>query len=217
MRRLSGIQNVTNRETKRPKERAKDQEYRRRTLTSTDLPLCQFTGRGGSGGYAYPSPAGRNGGSIEDVSRVSPTRSVPSPHGHQNSGGIQPQSGEQGTRLSGFGQTFDIALVHEGQTQRHRVHETMAVVQLVEEAAGIFYLDPRVVVLMLFTATPATLDRARDLTGPPRVGPNSTVMVFAVGGHSSGKESCLEGRRKGSNASRRRSSNASRAGAEDAQ
>jgi hypothetical protein len=181
VRRLSGVQNVMNRETKRPKERAKDQEYRRLTLTSTDLPLCQFTGRGGPGGFIYPSPGGRNGGSIGNVSRVSPTQSVPSPHGHRSSEGFPLRSGQQGTRSSGFDPVFDIALVHEGQTQRHRVHETMAVAQLVEEAAGIFSLDSRVIVLMLFTATPATLDRARDLAGPPRVGPNSTVMVFAVG------------------------------------
>ncbi len=46
----------------------------------------------------------------------------------------------------------------------------------------IFSLDPRTVVLMLFTATPVTLDRTRNLLGSPRVGPNSTVLVFVVRG-----------------------------------
>jgi hypothetical protein len=113
---------------------------------------------------------------------VFPARSVPSPHVHHGSGGFPPLSGGQGMRSPGFAPMFDITLVHEGQTQRHRVHETMAVTQLVGEAAVIFSLDPRTLVLMLFTATPTTLDRARDLTGPPRVGPNSTIMVFAVRG-----------------------------------
>ena len=38
VRRLSGIENVTTRETKRPKERNKDKEYRRLTLTRSDMP-----------------------------------------------------------------------------------------------------------------------------------------------------------------------------------
>jgi hypothetical protein len=36
VRRASGVENVTTRETKRPKEREKDREYRRRTLTRAD-------------------------------------------------------------------------------------------------------------------------------------------------------------------------------------
>ena len=52
VRRASAVHNVTTRETKRPKEREKDKEYRRRTLTGADTPLCTFhthtvTGREG--------------------------------------------------------------------------------------------------------------------------------------------------------------------------
>ena len=39
VRRKSGIQDVTTRESRRPKEREKDREYRRLTLTTTDFPL----------------------------------------------------------------------------------------------------------------------------------------------------------------------------------
>ncbi len=42
VRRASGVHNVTARETKRPKEREKDKEYRRRTLAGADIPLCAF-------------------------------------------------------------------------------------------------------------------------------------------------------------------------------
>ncbi len=42
LRRASGVQNVTTRETKRPKEREKHKEYRRRILTGVDLPFCTF-------------------------------------------------------------------------------------------------------------------------------------------------------------------------------
>ena len=66
-RRTSGIQNVTMRETKRPKEREKDKEYRRLTLTRADVSFSQFQGRaevhssprtfGGNDREATPAPS----------------------------------------------------------------------------------------------------------------------------------------------------------------
>jgi hypothetical protein len=70
-RRTSGVHNVTIRETKRPKEREKDKEYRRLTLTSADVSFSQFQGRaevhssprtfGGNGRETTQSHLGRAG------------------------------------------------------------------------------------------------------------------------------------------------------------
>ena len=48
VRRASGVENVTTRETKRPKEREKEKEYRRRTLTRADCSLPIFVDREGA-------------------------------------------------------------------------------------------------------------------------------------------------------------------------
>ncbi len=61
-------------------------------------------------------------------------------------------------------------------------YEGMMVGQLAMMAAAIFNLDSPTVVLLLFGMTPHTLDKKVFLRGPPRVGPNATVMVFVVPG-----------------------------------
>ncbi len=97
VRRASGVHNVTTRETKRPKEREKDEEYRRRTLTGADIPLCTFhthtlTGREG---LQLPPTAERQiaqqGGRATYVD--SPAQSVPSPGGDRNRGRLHPHLG----------------------------------------------------------------------------------------------------------------------------
>jgi hypothetical protein len=182
VRRISGVQNVTTRETKRPKEREKDKEYRRLTLTHTDFHSLQFADRD----EGQTHFAGRNGGSVTDGhgSRFSPAHSVPSPFGQPNEAAdpsISP--GRQGSRGSPQAdQIYEINLVNEGRTRKHRVFEGLRVSQLVVEAAGVFSLDANGVVLMLFYTAPVTLDREKTLAGPPRVNPNATVFVFVVMG-----------------------------------
>ncbi len=119
----------------------------------------------------------------------SPNQSVPSPNGDRSRGKTLPSPGE---RVAGGASSakaspdtngeFEIYLIHEGRTVWHEVYEAMPVVQLMREAKSFFGLEPEGVVLMLFSMVPKTLDRTRTLQGPPRVGPNATVMVFVVPG-----------------------------------
>ncbi len=77
---------------------------------------------------------------------------------------------------------FEIKLVYEGRSVVCHVSEGMQVINLIQEASNIFHLEPSTVLLMLFSMTPLILDRNLTLFGPPRVTPNSTVMVFVVHG-----------------------------------
>jgi hypothetical protein len=56
----------------------------------------------------------------------------------------------------------------------------MPITQLTGEAADIFGLDSHTILLVLVTATPAPIPNHVTLAGPPRVGPNATVMVFVL-------------------------------------
>jgi hypothetical protein len=182
VRRTSGVQNVTTRETIRPKEREKDKEYRRLTLNRTDFHSLQLADRD----EGQAQFVGRNGGSVtnEHGSKFSPAHSVPSPFGQPNEAMVLSSSpGKLGNRNSPQADpVYEITLVNEGRTQRHRVFENLRVSQLAVEAAGVFSLDPNAVVLMLFSTALVTLDRKRTLVGPPRVNPNATVIVFVVMG-----------------------------------
>jgi hypothetical protein len=188
VRRASGVENVTTRETKRPKEREKDKEYRRRTLTHADSSFPIFADR--EGVQTWPIEVSR--ASYENVvhgGSFSPHRSVPSPFEQRTdavasvremaTGNGKTDLGQESPRQ---GQGFEVNLVHAGQTVRQLVHEDMMVGQLAIMAAGIYDLDPYTVVLLLFGMDPCTLDRMLFLRGPPRVGPNATVMVFVVPG-----------------------------------
>ncbi len=125
VRRLSGVENVTTRETKRPKERSKDKDYRRMTLTRSNFPHITFPDLP-SAGIGQSSVERPNGsGRRIDVSPVSP---VPSPSFPKPDGGSQP------TRASGFqpeeNLSFEIKLVHEGRTVVQRVHATTPAIYL---------------------------------------------------------------------------------------
>ena len=65
---------------------------------------------------------------------------------------------------------------------RHAVSAGMLVSRLVDEAADVFGVDPETIILLMLSMVPATLDRALSLEGPPRVGPNSTILVFVAVG-----------------------------------
>jgi hypothetical protein len=88
-----------------------------------------------------------------------------------------------GTPSPGTG-CFDITLIHEGNRIRHRVTQHMPVMQLTDEAAALFRLNPPDVVLLLFGIYPRTLPRENRLSDPPRVEPGGTVMVFNIINHA---------------------------------
>jgi hypothetical protein len=88
-----------------------------------------------------------------------------------------------GSSFEGFGDEFtpyEIHLIFEGTMVSCRVWPTMSVMQLIMEGGRIFGIDPDEIVLVLFTAVPASLHRDGFLSGPPRVGQGSRVMVFNV-------------------------------------
>ena len=120
VRRASGVENVTTRETKRPKEREKDKEYRRRTLTNADSSFPIRVDRAGVQAW----PIGDPRASYESVVHGgvhSPHQSVPSPHEQRNdavvsarmvamAGGKSPL----GNGSPGQDQEFEVNLVHAG-------------------------------------------------------------------------------------------------------
>jgi hypothetical protein len=58
----------------------------------------------------------------------------------------------------------------------------MGVSQLTNEAGLVFGLDPSEISLILFSMTPSTLQLNARISGPPRVTPGSTIMVFRIPG-----------------------------------
>ena len=112
---LGDQQNVTVRESRRPKEREKDKEYRRLTLTSNEFTTFPL------GNPLKHAVLGR----VEH----SPVPSVPSPG--LGVGGSQ--------RMD---QAFQITLVYNGQNVRHQVYESMPIITLMEEAGSIFWPGP---------------------------------------------------------------------------
>ena len=152
---LGDAQNVTVRESRRPTERPKDREYRRLTISSAN-------------GMSLPLQTGIQGHARMGQPTHSPVPSVPSPgmtHGSGPSYGIEP---------------FMITLIYNGQPTRHEVYDAMPIFTLMEDAGQIFGLDPNHLLLTLFSAVPATLDRYGVVAGPPRLVENATVFVFVV-------------------------------------
>jgi hypothetical protein len=78
--------------------------------------------------------------------------------------------------------SFEIFLTYAGARVAHRVWDSMAVSQLITEAGMVFDLDPSEVTLILFFMSPTSLQRDARISGPPRVTPGSTVMVFHIPG-----------------------------------
>jgi hypothetical protein len=169
---LSAIRNITVRESKRPKARTQDHDYKRRSSISPSLRVMP------AGIYSYDSPRGEgnvphpphfsSGSTQEGVSMHDPSgkngASSPGRHDISNantSGVLHP--GSLLNRSPRFGEhtlapdEFDINLTYEGNLQRHRVSQHMSVSQLVEEAANLFQLIPGELVLMLFGLIPHTL------------------------------------------------------------
>jgi hypothetical protein len=161
----------------------------RRTLTHADSSFPILIDRAGVQAW----PIGESRALYENVvhgGSPSPHQSVPSPFEQRNDAVASSRMVATGNGKSslerespGPDQGYEVNLVHAGQTVRQLVHEgMMAAGQLAMLAAGIFGLDPHTVVLLLFGMTLLTLDKMLFLRGPPRVGPNTTVIVFVVPG-----------------------------------
>jgi hypothetical protein len=112
---LGDQQNGTVRESRRPKEREKDKEYRRFNLSTNE-----FT--------TFPLGNPKQHAILGRVDH-SPVPSVPSP-------GLGAGSSQRKD------QVFQITLVYNGQSVKHQVYESMPILTLMEEAGFIFGLDP---------------------------------------------------------------------------
>jgi hypothetical protein len=177
---LSVLRNITVRESKRPKARSSDQDYKRRYSVSPGTlgPLLRNQRSGNNSAHGmgnYSSSHDDGDGYEEDVG----TRSAPKPPGS----GLKPPSHHSGggTAISGGG-TYVVNLSFEGQLTRHEVTPTTRVSQLREDAAGIYGLMQQHLVLVLFGMNPHTLVMENRLCDPPMVGPGATVLIFNVRG-----------------------------------
>ncbi len=168
---------MTERDTKRPRDRPKDMDYRRR-FSTTDLPIN------------FVLPPERHSAIRDSQSRV------PSWPDNELVSGGNVVIGDLGRRgvvrdgrivftpvpsvLSPNGTPFGIKLVHMGQKVLHQVRDRTLVSRLAEEAGAILGLDPEFIVLMICTPSPEILDKRATLAGPPRVLSNASVYVCFV-------------------------------------
>ncbi len=56
----------------------------------------------------------------------------------------------------------------------------MHVSQLISEAGTLFGVDPQDLALIFFSGSPSSIPRTGRVSGPPRIAPGSTVLVFEV-------------------------------------
>ncbi len=165
-------QNVTQRDPKRPKERSRDKAYKQRFSmgsssvqgyrTNVVFQTSVNFGVQGAGNQSFkntPAPSGRGHGIGSGFLPPSPLR-----HGDS-----QYPDG-----------SFEIFLVFNGGTTVHRVWDSMHVSQLISEAGTIFGVDPQDLALILFSGSPSSIPRTGRVSGPPRIAPGSTVLVFEV-------------------------------------
>jgi hypothetical protein len=172
------VQNVTQRDAKRPKERSKDKAYKQRFSMASDADLAGYRTS-----LAFQTDSGR--GHVHADSRVTPT---PSGYGFAGDAGFPhslPATRGQGLKTGASAHPsnndYEILLIYSGTTVVHRVWESMGISQLAMEAAAIFNLDPCEIILVLFSNSPTTLQRSATIFGPPWIVPGSRVMIFHVG------------------------------------
>ncbi len=171
------IQNITERDTKRQRDKPKDMDYRRR-FSISDLPANfvppperhSAIWESQSGVFSWPKDKRASGGNVvtSDLGRRGVIRDgrivfTPVP-----------------SALSPGGTPFGIKLIHMGQEVNHQVQDRMLVSRLTEEAGEVFGLDPEFIILMLCTTSPEVLDKCATMAGPPRVFPNTSVYVCFV-------------------------------------
>ena len=175
----ASLDNVTQRDSKRPSERPRDRDYHRRF--SVGFPQPRVSPQAPLGGNTWPrevSSSPQNNRSVVAVEYDFPTTSPQNPQRFP----IQTGAGRPGYGGRGDG-AYYIRLICEGDTVQHLVWPAMAISELITDAGHIFGLDPEGISLVLFSATPLTLRRESTIQGPPLVAPNSSVMVFSLMPH----------------------------------
>ncbi len=193
---LSVVRNITVRDSKRTKNRARDDDYKRRmSVSPSTMPYPaskspavsnepyqhlrqEHSGTNAARPRTYASPNAGFGQREDDPEFPGKDFSPGHGWGNHNPGlpkGMPPIS--KGTPLPGT-DSFDITLIFEGNRIGHRVDQHMPVMQLAEEAAVLFRLNPPDVILLLFGMHPRTLPRENRISDPPRVENGATVMVF---------------------------------------
>jgi hypothetical protein len=202
---LSVVQNITMRDSKRTKARAKDDDYKRRVSISSRIG-AHATNRSPSesiqpfqrarqgprssmaaGSGIFPSPDPAHGGvgfqHGSSVRHKEHSRHLfeegPSPVFPPGGGRRNFNSVVEGVSPPDAGK-FDITLSYEGNRVHHQVAEHMPVAQLSAEAAAIFQINAPEVILLLYGIIPRTLPRDGRISDPPRIVPGSTVLVFFV-------------------------------------
>jgi hypothetical protein len=176
----SVIQNITIRESKRSKARLSDVAYQRRSSMSPAIPRVEIgllppsyrtamlemgepNSRAMTGGNARTPPR-------DPVNGVPFQNPPPSSRGGNGSNGNGSDNGIAGTEFTAdVHDVFEINLIFEGQLVRHRVSLSLTVAQLGVEAASIFRLNARGLILMLLGLVPHTLQQPGTLFGPPPV------------------------------------------------
>ena len=171
-------QNVTQRDSKRPKERLRDKAYKARFSMGSSAGI----NRSPPTPVYFPPPLGGHSWPKEDgLVPSAPTVSAVFSHAQFHG------SPSRGSQRGAYSQAppddpFEIMLIFEGNSVTHRVWSTMTVHQLTTEAGSIFGLDPSEIVLLLFSTVPITLQRDATISGPPRVLHGARVMVFHIPG-----------------------------------
>jgi hypothetical protein len=167
-------QNVTQRDTKRAKERPRDRVYKQRfSMGGSSVP--DFRSNVVFRAQADPG--------LTSVGKLS-HKETPAPSGfgyldpgiHQSS--VPPRGGSDAYSEG----TFEIFLTFSGGTIVHRVWDTMPISQLTFDAGILFGIDHQDLTLILFSGSPGptSIPRAGKVSGPPRILPGSTVLIFCV-------------------------------------
>jgi hypothetical protein len=168
------FQNITQRDAKRPKERPRDKAYKQRfsnvssadmaeNRSNLDFRAGMSDGRGGGDPRITPAPSD-SGPMRESGHCRSPLFNAGRSRGPNTPAEIP----------------FEIYLTNAKTRVGHRVWDSMLIWQLTVEAGSVFGIEPDEISLILFSGSPTSLQRNGRISGPPRVTPGSTVMVFQI-------------------------------------
>jgi hypothetical protein len=181
------IQNVTQLDSKRHKERAKDRAYRKRFSLGSSAPSHGTPNSVPVGGHSWPReesytpPVPRPVLAFSQNTNQTHSQGLNPDRGRSSAQGPSSPVSDQGG--SSDNSEFEITFIYEGMTVRCTVWASMSIQALHEEAARIFHMDVTEAILVLFCSVPVTL-RTGLLSGPPRISPGATILVFRVPGLS---------------------------------
>ena len=165
------LQNVTQRDVKRPKERSRDKAYKQRFSMESSSAQAFRTN------VVFQTSGSRALGAGNQSFKDTP---APSGYGHGIESGFPPSSPLRHGGSQYPDGTFEIFLIFNGGTTVHRVWDSMHVSQLITEAGTLFGVDPQDLALILLSGSPSSIPRTGRISGPPRIAPGSSVLVFEV-------------------------------------